>query len=51
MITLNDATLTWMPGSAEMMGTTVSLGCEHVVSIMPLLKPDVKIWSLQVRTG
>jgi hypothetical protein len=50
LITLNVATLTWMPVSSDMMDTTVSLGCEHVVSIMPLLKFAVKILSLQVRT-
>jgi hypothetical protein len=49
-ITLTVATLTWMPGSSDMMGTTVSLGCEHVVLITPLLKFDVKTLSLQVKT-
>jgi hypothetical protein len=39
-----------MPGSSDVIGTTVSLGREHVESIMPLLKFDANILSLQVIT-
>jgi hypothetical protein len=47
---LNLAALTSMPGVSDIMGTSVSLGREHVVSIMPLLKFDSKVLSLQVVT-